>query len=475
MVIVTLLAVGSFGLASWHSAFTQEDLSIAAAPPPPSPRPLVVPVGAITPPAASAISRPAPVPNEPALSRTAPALAPATHLKRTAQLVRVHLFADARVDTVILESKGGLSVVPKRKKLEGAATLVVEQNRIVLKHKSLIVLSAPRIKVFPINGGVIEIRRPHATARRTAGELLFSVKDGHLQIVNVLDLDTYVMGVVQPELGSLNLPIEALKAQLVASRSYILALGDRHPKQDFDFCDTTHCQVYAGIGQYPARFIKAATATRGVYLSYKGRPAAAFFHHSCGGETASVQDIWPGPKVPYLRHIQDGPTDHPFCGIGSRQQWHFTATISALHSCFQKENWIHGREALDSVRVIRFNLSGRAAQILIQSSQPRWVGAEAFRHAVNRYFGREVLLSTWFTVSRVGNSYEFRGRGWGHGVGMCQVGSITMAKRGYTYQQILTHYFPGTNLSEIPAEKKVILQKDPALLRFFGRIKDSLS
>jgi stage II sporulation protein D len=480
MVIVTLLVLGSFGLASWRSVLTREDVATAASLPEgpvmaasmlPAVYSVAVQPAAVTAPAPVAAPRKSPVVHH---APVAPVTA--SPLKRTAQLVRVHIFADAKVDTLKLQSKGGLSVVPHRKKLGGVLTLSVDHDRLVLKQASLVVMTTPRIKVFPIvQGGTIEMQRPHAAPRSTAGELLFSVKDGHLLVINVLDLDTYVMGVVQPELGSLNLPIEALKAQLVASRSYILALGDRHPKQEFDFCDTAHCQVFAGIGHYPSRFLKAAAATRGVYLSYKGKPAAAFFHHSCGGQTASIQDIWRGPQVPYLRRVQDGPADHPYCGIGSRQQWHFTATASALRNCFAKKNWIHGREALDSVRVIRFNLSGRAAQVLIQSSQPRWVSAETLRSEINRYFGREVLLSTWFTITRIGDSYDFRGKGWGHGVGMCQVGSIAMAKHGFTYQQILSHYFPGTTLSEIPAEKKVILKKDPALLQFFGRIKDSLS
>jgi len=421
------------------------------------------------------------MPLEPVLSRfpakpiASPTLA-TFRVKPASPLVRVELFSESPTRTAAIASNGGLVIVPKPNVPDplGIISISTNHDQIDVYSDGRRVMTAPRITISSFENGILEIKPRHGAKRKTRGELMISVHLGALEIVNVLDLETYVMGTVAPELGSLNLPVEAMKAQLIASRSYILALGVRHRGRDFDFCDSAHCQVFAGIGRYPQKYLKAAEQTQGIYLSYKGKPAAAFYHHSCGGQTAAIQDIWPSSPVPYLRRVQDGPADHPYCGIGSRQEWHFNINTSALQNCLVKQGWLQHREALNTLRVIRVNSSGRASQILVEGSRSRWVSSEVFRTAVNRYFGREVLLSTWFKINRIGETYEFHGKGWGHGVGMCQVGAIAMAKHGFSYRKILSHYFPGTTLARLPPNHQRP-KRDPALIRFFDRIKDSLS
>ena len=239
-----------------------------------------------------------------------------------------------------------------------------------------------------------------------------------------------------------------MKAQLIAARSYILAVRDRHPGEDYDFCDSAHCQMYTGHLRFPLKFRNAAAACRGLYLRYKNAPAAAFFHHSCGGSTAAIEDVWPGGAVPYLRRVQKD-SDQEYLG-GKGTLWHFSIDRKAFMKLLVQEGWLGKHDALERLKVIRMDGSGRAQQILIEGNSQRWVKASVFRNAVNRRFHSEVLPSMLFQISSSGSLIRFEGRGWGHGVGLCQAGAMLMAREGKTYRQILQHYYPGTTIARLP-------------------------
>jgi len=385
--------------------------------------------------------------------------------KKKTQQVTVRLFSESKVTSLSIESDHGLYW--KDRRFTGVMTLSIDGDRVVMRQGSRRLTRTQRVELL-VPEGAFDIHRPHGAGRRTTGILEVTIRRNELLVVNHVDLETYVLGIVEPELGSLSLPAEAMKAQIVAARSYFLAVSNRHPGQSYEFCDGPHCQVYAGIGHYPKRFLEAAQAVRGLYLTYHGRPAAAFFHHSCGGTTAAIEDIWPGPAIPYLRSVVDGsPT--AYCHLAPHNDWTIRITRHALRNCFARQGWIRNGEALDSLRVIRRNKSGRADQILVQSSQPRWVRADLFCHTVNRAFNGEVLFSTDFQIYAEGNYFRFEGRGWGHGVGMCQSGAIVMARHGKKYTEILSHYFPGTNISRLP-NHPYAPQPDPSFLHYLRNL-----
>jgi stage II sporulation protein D len=281
--------------------------------------------------------------------------------------------------------------------------------------------------------------------RRSRGNMDVRLQNGTLVIINTIRLETYLAGTVEPELGSLRFPPAALEAQIIASRSWVLAMKDHHEKEDYQFCDTDHCQVYAGQKKFPANFQRALASARGRYLRFAGRPAAGFFHHSCGGKTASYVDVWPGKDIPYLNRVTDVP-HKGFGGVGG--EWQVRIPRKDVVQMLRSYGWLQTHDPLIALGVIRSDASGRARQILVRGNSSRWVSGNEFRQALNRLKGTEAVRSTLFQVQLGRDHVLIKGKGWGHGVGLCQTGAVTMANKGKTAKQILAHYFPGAELAK---------------------------
>ncbi len=390
------------------------------------------------------------------------------NLRQPERLVRVRLYGENPPLQIVLKSKGGLLIGKHR--LEGSVTIAVQGKELWARSGRKKILQTSLLRVRALTGTPIEIGSPHHPSRVTRGDLRITIKKGRLVIVDILDLESYVDGIVEPELGSLNLPIEAMKSQIISSRSYALAMHTCHPGESYEFCDSPHCQVYAGIGHSSPRLSKAIADARGWILTYHGRPAAAFFHHSCGGSTAAIEHVWPGPAIPYLRSVKDGRP--AYCSNASFSRWTFHASRRMLKKCFAQERWLQPTEALDTLRVLPFPDDGRPRQVLIQGNGPRWVLADRMRHAINKAYGSEVLLSAFFEIKAEGDQFRFEGRGWGHGVGLCQSGAIEMARQHKTAAQILDHYYPGTKLQKLRPITAEDVRIDPVLRNYLASLED---
>jgi stage II sporulation protein D len=295
------------------------------------------------------------------------------------------------------------------------------------------------------SGRWIDLKADHQWKKRTVGILEIRLRNGGMQVINRLPEETYVLGVVNGELGSLHFNAESMKAQIVASRSFVLASRGRHLVEGFDFCDGPHCQVFTGTAEINQAYKEAVEETRGLYLTFAGRPIPGYFHDNCGGRTAAVQDVWGAPAAPYLQSVED-----LYCTTASRAHWTYRIKRELLGRCLRTAGWIHGSDALDSLRVAVFDRSGRADQIAIEGNRTFWVPASEFRQALVRAMKTEVLPSTKFLIERDHGDFIFEGRGWGHGVGLCQSGAIAMANAGKNYHEILDHYYPGTRLERLP-------------------------
>jgi stage II sporulation protein D len=306
----------------------------------------------------------------------------------------------------------------------------------------------PRLSLTSAKNNDILLTTAAGNRRLVVGTVELETAGGKLRVVNRMTEEIYVLGVVEPELGSLNFPAESLKAQIVASRSYVLALHHRHWKDGYDFCDSAHCQAFRGSGGLHPALLAAGAAVHGEYLSYGGRPAAAFYHDSCGGMTTAASMVWP-VTLPYLRPVKDGAPE-AYCRYAPRAHWRFQTKSVALRRCLLRAGWLRRGATLRGISVVALDESGRAKTILIQSDRSLRVPAQRFRWVVNRSMGSEVLPSTAFAISRGRQGYVIAGRGWGHGVGLCQWGAIQMAREGRGYRQILQHYYPGTGLTRLP-------------------------
>lgn len=264
-----------------------------------------------------------------------------------------------------------------------------------------------------------------------------------------LSLDDYVFGVLAAE-GSVETEPEALKALAVIARTYALKNLRRHARDQYDLCDTTHCQRYIAVQDESARsefygLVRGAVLeTSGELLQdASGRTAEVYFSAACGGRTADLSKLWGARAAPpYLRGVRDD-----FC-TGTSAPWTDVIPSSRLVKALRVDERSDVGSRLDAVRVLRHDSSGRAQVVALEGERRRVLSGWDFKIIVGRTLGWNVLKSSRFEVGRVGASFVFRGTGFGHGLGLCQTGAHVMASRGASYRQILAQYFPGTNVGD---------------------------
>lgn len=271
------------------------------------------------------------------------------------------------------------------------------------------------------------------------GASAHAVAEPLLRVVNILDEELLLRAVTAQELPG-DWPVEAIKAQLVVGRTFLARNRGRHWKDEADYCDLAHCQVYRGRGARAA-VERAAPETAGLVLSGDGRPAEVFFHADCGGHTAWAEDVWPRDGAG-LRGVRDDNGGRDFCAAAPHHLWRTEIRATDL------ARLLDGPGAKDrGLTVARRDRSGRAARL-------RWgdraVSGEDLYLRWGRQRGWHELKSTRFHLKRTGGRYVFTGRGLGHGVGLCQHGAAGRARAGFGFREILEAYFPGLALEKQP-------------------------
>lgn len=277
------------------------------------------------------------------------------------------------------------------------------------------------------------------------GRTLVTPTAGGLTAVNYVDMEQYLYSVVGGEMPD-SWPLEALKAQAVAARSYVLFQRQSGANTVFDVGDTQRWQVYKGIGEETVNTIAAVEATRGQVLTYDGQIIEAVFHSSSGGYTENVEDVWTRP-LPYLRAVQDFDQGAPV------YEWNETFTADQIRQRITGVGNILSfapERTTNSGRIISMRVSGDAGTRVLSGSE--------LRDALN-------LKSTLFSIvaqpgqiasasggAPAPNTFRVIGRGFGHGLGMSQWGAHNLAQRGYNYQQIVTHYYTGATLAMVEVQ-----------------------
>jgi stage II sporulation protein D len=255
------------------------------------------------------------------------------------------------------------------------------------------------------------------------------VQGGSLLVLNLLDLEDYVRGVLPKEMPT-NWPDEALKAQAVIARTY--AVSRLSPNAPYDLCASEKCQVYDGASAETPRGNAASEATRGEILSWQGRAAQTYFHADSGGFTASSREIW-GGDVPYLRALPDP---------GSRTSetpWSVTVSRATIQAAVNR--FAPRAGAFKSLSIPARTASGRPDAILINGTE-RITGSSIY--AFSRAIGAR---SSMIGVQSL-EPLVIVGYGNGHGVGLSQFGARWFASQGYSYRQILGYYYAGVNIGQ---------------------------
>jgi stage II sporulation protein D len=309
-----------------------------------------------------------------------------------ARFVRVHLKSLGDWKQIEVTGKGGLLVGNER------------VERFVLKRDD------PRALILRAELGILTV-----AGRSYSGDLLWR----HGKLINNVPLENYVLGVLRGELPLKKVPVAAAAAQAIAVRSYTLHYVKQHAKV-FDVDDTTRYQVYSGLRYAPDDDALRAgvQATVGLYLMHDGAPLKAYYHSTCGGHTTNVPT---GLNRDTIAPMTGVPCD--FCKIS--KYWRWTATLPYRR-----------------IEVVDRGPGGRARRLRVDG---KLMAANAFRMRA----GPSKLRSTKILDSRParnGRAVEISGAGWGHGVGLCQMGAIGRATENWSAERIVKYYYPGAAL-----------------------------
>ena len=334
--------------------------------------------------------------------------------------------------------------------------------------------------------------------------------DGTQTAINRLDVEDYLSSVITSEMSATS-SLELLKAHAVISRSWVLRpiispstctdkpdLSDpnrhviwyeRDAHEGFDVCADDHCQRYEGItrrDEHPeaaANVQKAIDATRGQVLMYDGKVCDARFYKSCGGATELFENAWANEHYDYLESVRDEigtplpdltieenaqafirTSPSAYCNTTDARvlsqvlnnydqetkdfyRWTIQYTAAELSDIIRERSGIDIGEILDLVPIKRGPSARLYEMQIVGSKRTMVIGKEL---EIRKWLSRSHLYSSAFVVDRnEQGDFILIGAGWGHGVGLCQIGAAVMADKGYTYEQILAHYFPGSELKTI--------------------------
>jgi len=306
--------------------------------------------------------------------------------------------------------------------------------------------------------GVIEVRR--------AGSRL-------LTAVNVIDVETYLRGVVPSEMPP-GYPPAALQAQAVAARGQAFIKAGRHQRDGFDLCATQHCQVYGGATSEDPRSDRAVASTWGEVVTYQGRLADTLYSSTCGGHTANNEDYWPGlGPVPYLRGQPDFQSkevglEFPLSQGQLDQYLKYAPRVNCNQPQYAKTSKIRWwsvvprreleqtlREALGEFgELLDVRVTGRADFGLVRDLAVvgtrrllRVKGGGEIRRALGGINSASFAIEPIKDEEGTPVAFVIWGAGWGHQVGMCQVGAAGLADEGWDYRRILSKYYAGCEVT----------------------------
>ena len=330
------------------------------------------------------------------------------------------------------------------------------------------------------------------------GSFLYErIGGGNLTVINLVGMEDYIKGIVPYEMSA-SWPAEALKAQAVCARSYVVSsIGSKHTANHFDICNTTCCQAYRGCGRATAHSDSAVDATAGIYARYNGQVAQTFYYASNGGATEDCANVW-FADLPYLKGKPD-PYEADIANSVSGYYWTVTYTPSEITKRLRDRGYDCGnivnmavteftpsgnvytvtftddagktytaskekaRNTL-GVKSMHFTISGGSAgaggnyyvdgpSTSLTSLDGVWaVGSGGEKVQISGTSGLSVITSAGISALQpasggaVPGTFTVSGAGNGHNIGMSQWGAYAMANRGYTYDEILKFYYTGIDL-----------------------------
>ncbi len=258
-----------------------------------------------------------------------------------------------------------------------------------------------------------------------------------LLMINICDMEKYIAGVVKTE-GGTGKNIEYFKSQAVLVRTYLYDNMDRHIMDNYNLCDETHCQAFHGYTGDPV-ISKAAEETKGLVILDKDSVLVfSAFHSNCGGETSPAEEVWLSGK-PYLKKVVD-----PYCTSSRNAGWQKSLTLSEWVGYLRK-NGFGG--SLQDPDIFDFTQLNRVSDYRAGSFS---IPLRLIRNDLD-------LRSSFFSVFADKDSVILKGRGYGHGVGLCQEGAMVMASRGFDFRKIIGFYYTDVIISDIKNARESVI------------------
>lgn len=319
------------------------------------------------------------------------------------------------------------------------------------------VLRGKKIFVKPQRSESLVLIETPKGKRRYRGSIVVEQEENYLRVINQLPLEEYLYGVIKGEISH-NWPMDVLYAQVIAARTYALKKIEEPSSQEqlYHLSATIDDQVYGGFESEEPRLLEAVDITGGKVITYQGDLINAFYHSCSGGYTVSSKDVWGGEDFPYLRVGPD-----KFCEKSPYYNWEWEIKRSELRRILFEQGFPTGimyrLRIVSRAQNLSFAEGGRVTGLFWEhqggKSPVQPLTGKEFRELINKWLGPDKLRSALFDevrlYSKKGASYFlFRGRGSGHGVGMSQWGAKGMAEQGYSFEEILQFYYPGTKIEK---------------------------
>lgn len=303
-------------------------------------------------------------------------------------------------------------------------------NKIILKKGTIelgIFSKVYLVQNSPGTSLVLTSKTPVVKQRKYEDDFEISSSSKDLTIVNLVDMDNYLAGVVESEGGG-GRHLHYYKVQALMSRTYAVKYLGKHSKEGFDLCDRVHCQAYHSMMRFTPLIDSAVQQTHDeVMIDSHGKLIDSYFHANCGGQTCEPQYVW-NESIDYLSSFVD-----TFCIYTKQANWEQRVSQDKWRDFLVKKYNYPINDSLYASMIFTFSQPQRMAFYL----HPVFgIPLRDLREEFN-------LKSTFFSCYPEGDQVVIRGKGFGHGVGLCQEGAMKMAKSGYSYEQIANFYFPG--------------------------------
>lgn len=291
--------------------------------------------------------------------------------------------------------------------------------------------------------------------KRYRGKILLEIGQ---KVINIVKLEDYLLGVIPAEIGRKDPSlIEAFKAQAVCARSYALRKYIERKDAPFHLYADVKDQVYLGKDYEDAWGNSACETTRGLVCVYKDEIALTLYHSTCGGITANFKDMFPAmDELPYLRNVRCNLNGKDLCKVSPYYSWEIKYKKENFENLI-KNNFLKifginlNGDIFKKMEIIKKSKEGRILEIKIEHENGNIISLKP--NEIRNLFADNLknipLPSVWFDLVQRGDEVVIKGRGFGHGIGLCQYGARELSRMGWDYEKIIKFYFPGTKIKKL--------------------------